>query len=230
MDSRRVTTLIRRLVWPALEECGFGVRTGRTAWRHWDEGVDVVNFQALGAYIAAVIGCTPFSFAANRGVWLDYLPRGEPRERGGRPAPEEYECHFRGRVDPGRPQPRFAVGGTDAWYLAPDGSDAEPNVADAASAVLQDALPWFDRFRDHREVLRTLVEDEERMGETWGFGAPGSPVRRLATAYAAIHCGELGMAEEELAALLRDAPIDRLFMRPDVDAALGRLEAARYAP
>jgi hypothetical protein len=111
VDSRDGTKLIRKLVWPQLEARGFETFTTRSAWRYWDEGIEVVNFQALGLYTAPVIGCTPFSFALNLGVRLQYVPSdADTKERNGRPAPEEYECHLREHPAPSIPQRRYEIG------------------------------------------------------------------------------------------------------------------------
>jgi hypothetical protein len=73
-SSTDVNRAIRRLVWARLREVGFERRTARTAWRRWDEGVDVVNFQSFNSYLAGGVGCTTFSFAVNLGAALDYVP------------------------------------------------------------------------------------------------------------------------------------------------------------
>src|SRR5918912_2762270 len=148
MDSRDVSTLIRRHARPVLAQQGFETFTTRTAWRRWEEGVDVVNFQSVGADYAAVVGCTPFSFVVNLGIYLHYVPHGEVRQRDGGPAPEEHECTLRGHVVPPGPRATPDVGSHDVWYLRADGSDAEAAVREAAALLDERAPRWFERFRD----------------------------------------------------------------------------------
>ena len=94
VDSRDVTRDIRRVVWPALPEAGFDAFTGRTAWRYVDTAVDVVNFQSFSASLADTVGCTPFSFSLNLGVWVASDTEAgmlKPDKRG-RPRSAEWEC------------------------------------------------------------------------------------------------------------------------------------------
>jgi hypothetical protein len=58
LDSKQVTKEIRRLAWSALREAGFDRHLGRSAYRDWASGVDVVNFQSFNSYLADGAGCT----------------------------------------------------------------------------------------------------------------------------------------------------------------------------
>ena len=63
------------------------------------------------------------------------------------------------------------------WSMTHDADEVEDAIHAALRAIREDGLPWFDRFTDPREVLRTFREDEQDMEGTWGFGNPGSPAR-----------------------------------------------------
>jgi hypothetical protein len=67
-QNQAVTRAIRHLVRPRLEAAGFQDFTGRKAWRREGDRVDVVDFQAVGAYSSVGVGCTPFSFGVFTGV------------------------------------------------------------------------------------------------------------------------------------------------------------------
>jgi len=64
----------------------------------------------------------------------------------------------------------------DTWFIGPNGEYLTESIDDVLQLFEREAIPWFERFSDDRELIRTLAEDEE--GETWGFGAKQSPRRR----------------------------------------------------
>src|ERR1700741_2674257 len=109
LDSKQVTKEIRRSVWSALREAGFGRQRGRSAYRDWASGVDLVNFQSFNSYQADGIGCTTFSFCVKLGVWLERIPGYRPvrTAKDGRPAPRDSECALRYTVRKGIFQPFF---------------------------------------------------------------------------------------------------------------------------
>ena len=200
---------IRTRVWHHLKDLGFTRRTGRSAWRHWDDGVDVVNFQSFNAYDAGALGCTTFSFAVNLGIWLSYVPpdEGEPKRKDGLLLPEEYQCYFRRSLRKRLVQPGFER--TEIWLVADDGSNVVETVTDAATVIDQDGLPWFDRLHDPKEVLRTLLEENEVMEDAWGFGNKESPVRLYLTGYVALHVGEHETAARSFEQLLASEEMAR---------------------
>jgi hypothetical protein len=155
VDSRDVTREIRRLVWPALREAGFDSFTGRTAWRSLDPAVDVVNFQSFSASLADAVGCTPFSFSLNLGVWVagDTEARALKPDKRGRPRPAEWECTKRTRLAKSVQQP---------WF--------EPFSAESSSR-------WPRALRIHREGLkRVMRSDRHDREDTWFVFSDGSNV------------------------------------------------------
>lgn len=184
MDAREVTREIRHGVWPVLRDEGFGSFTGRTAWRHADAAVDVVNFQSFSASIADAVGCTSFSFSVNLGVWLpgDSSTGLEP-DAAGRPRPQEWECGRRTELKKSISQPWFLPFSRadtsrwplslrrhrdglrrvlsrdrhdrgEIWYVLPDGSNLVEMVADALRALRVDGLPWFESAHEQIRVLK----------------------------------------------------------------------------
>jgi Domain of unknown function (DUF4304) len=155
VDSRDVTRDIRRLVWPALREAGFDSFTGRTAWRYVDPAVDVVNFQSFSASVADAVGCTPFSFSLNLGVWVagDTEARALKPDKKGRPRPAEWECTKRTRLAKSVQQP---------WF--------EPFTDESSSR-------WPRALRIHREGLkRVMRSDRHDREDTWYVFSDGSNV------------------------------------------------------
>ena len=122
VDSRDVTREIRRLVWPQLREAGFDSFTGRTAWRYVGSNVDVLNFQSFSASLADGVGCTPYSFALNLGVWVpgELEARVLKPDAHGRPRPAEWECSRRTHLTKSIRQPwfePFSSKGSRGWPL-----------------------------------------------------------------------------------------------------------------
>lgn len=177
VDARDVTRQLRRVVWPVLRDEGFDSFTGRTAWRYVGTGVDVVNFQSFSASVAEAVGCTPFSFSVNLGVWLpgDVEPRLKP-DAAGRPRPQEWECDRRTRLSKSIPQPwfepfsrrdvsRWPLGlrlhreglqrvlrrdrhdREDTWFVLRDGTNLAEVVDDALRAIRDDGLAWLQSAR-----------------------------------------------------------------------------------
>ncbi len=69
-------------------------------------------------------------------------------------------------------------------------------------AVARDAVPWFDRLADLNEALRVLLEEDELMGELWGFGRNPSPIRHYLVGYLALKLGRNGLARQHLSEAL----------------------------
>ena len=198
-----------------LRQHGFATSTARTFWRHGGEKIDVVTFQSFNSYLASGVGCTTYSFGLNLGCYLNFLPPnwGFPKERPEPFRPHDYSCHFRLTVPNPLDQPEMEKRREkvkDIWYIDPDGTYLEPVVETARAEIVRVALPWFERFEDPLEVLRTLLENQEPMDGTWGVGNLNSPVRSLFTGYAACRVGQKELAQTCLRAALDSGLYDHL--------------------
>jgi hypothetical protein len=177
VDARDVTREIRRVVWPVLRSEGFEAFTGRSAWRHAGTAVDVVNFQSFSASIADGVGCTPYSFSVNLGVWRpDDVPPSLKPDAAGRPRPQEWECGRRMRLSKTIPQPWFTPFSRsdvshwplglrrhrdglkrvmrrdrhdreEIWFVLADGSNLDEMVGDALGVIRAEGLAWLQRTR-----------------------------------------------------------------------------------
>lgn len=200
MDSKIVNSQIKRRIWPHLKQAGFDVFTARTAWRHHVNRIDVLNFQSFNSYNAGVIGCTTYSFAVNLGCYLKSIPpQFEPdriKNRAGDLLPQEFNCHFRGRLSRTFKQPELKE--RDIWYIDEGERYLGRAMTDIEGLLPSTALPWFERFADERFALEVLLNADEEMGELWGFGRNPSPVRHYFTGYVALGAKEIEMADRHL--------------------------------
>ena len=201
MDSKVVNAEVKRTIWPRLKEVGFGVFTARTAWRHHANRIDVLNFQSFNSYTADVVGCTTYSFAVNLGCFLRSIPsQFEPdriKRKSGEMLPQEFNCHFRGRLQKTLKQPELKE--PDIWYIDAGQKYLDRAIADVENLLATKALPWFDKFGDDAFALQVLLNGDEEMGELWGFGRNPSPVRHYFTGYVALGANEIEMANRHLA-------------------------------
>jgi hypothetical protein len=155
VDSRDVTREIRRVVWPVLRAEGFDSFTGRFAWRYVESAVDVLNFQSFTASVADGVGCTPFSFGLNLGVWVpgELEARYLKPDSNGRPQRAEFECMKRTHLTKSVEQP---------WF--------QPFSSAGACR-------WPSALRKHREGLKQEVRrDRHDREEIWFVLADGSNV------------------------------------------------------
>jgi hypothetical protein len=131
------------------------------------------------------------------GCSFDAIPRSERvKQKDGFFRPEEYECHFRLTLQKTIRQPNLKR--TDVWYVDPSGQNLKVVIEDATKAILEHGLPWFNRFTDLSEVLRTLQEDSESNEGTHGLGTKVSPNRHFMTGYVAKSLGKTQLAFEHI--------------------------------
>jgi uncharacterized protein DUF4304 len=195
MDSKVVNRQIRATIWPLLKATGFRATTARTAWRHNQDTVHVVNFQSFTKYNADVMGVTTFSFCVNLGCFLVYVPPEWPPKKieEGLPYPTEAECQFRGRLSPSISQ---RVKLDYLWFVEEDGRNLAWCIHDVAQQI-PEALKWFARLDQRAEVLRILEEEPEDMSRLWGFGRNPSPLRSYLKGYVAMSLGKDALAARE---------------------------------
>lgn len=197
VDSSIVNREIRSVIRPLLHDAGFTHFTARTGWRYSGQKIDVVNFQSFNSYLANSLGCTTYSFCVRLGCSFEAIPRSERVKcKGDSLRPEEYECHFRRQLQKTIRQSNLKR--TDVWYVDPSGQNLKVVIEDARKAILDQGLPWFSRFANPNEVLRTLQEDSESDEGTWGFGTKTSPCRHFMTGHVALSMGKTQLALDHI--------------------------------
>ncbi|MBZ5494438.1 MAG: DUF4304 domain-containing protein [Acidobacteriia bacterium] len=191
---------VQKNIWaglaPFLNEAGFRI-LGNTARRFFPLWIDVIGLQWFGGALAKRLECTPNSFSVRLGCYFRFIPSMASLEMmNGEPLPEEAHCHirktlFRAFVQPG-------CNRKDIWFVDTVGSHLEEITSQLQVGLSQEALPWFQRFSDLREVLRILREDSEDEAKAFGFGRIQSPVRNLLTGFVALQVGDKKLAATDL--------------------------------
>jgi hypothetical protein len=205
MDSKDVSREIRSRIRPLLKGVGFSEFSSRTAWRFNSTRVDVVNFQSFNADLAEGLHSTTYSFALNLGCYFTFIPDRFGNKglkfKGNFPLPEEARCPFRRQLHKTIQQPELSR--SDIWYIDRAGKWLGPCIYDAGGVIARGAFPWFERFSDDAEVLRTL-QDQSGENDTWGFGTFSSPIRHYLTGYTALYLKkyDLAIAHLEMALVL----------------------------
>jgi hypothetical protein len=177
VDSRIVNREIKAKVWAFLEGQQFEKFTARTAWRTWELGVDIVNFQSFNSYLADAIGATTYSFSVNLSVY--YPMCHEPG--GAEPYPAEYSgdarLRLRKRLD------QLELDRPDTWYVRPDGSNVADVIDDALHELQIRGMAWLSQFHDLPVALDAFTNrsdsdmTERGLAEESLGGGLGSPAR-----------------------------------------------------
>jgi hypothetical protein len=196
MDSKAVSRELWNAVRPDLKGAGWTSFSSRTARRFSEPHIDVVNFQSFNSYLASAIGSTTYSFSIRLGCFLSDIPHSGIKAKDGLLMPEEHHCHLRYTIHKKFSQPECER--TDVFYVDAKGQYLPTVVEAVRQGIATEGLSWFQRFSDMREVLRTLMEDDEASEGTWGFGAKASPARNLYTGYVALSLNKIPIATEHL--------------------------------
>lgn len=151
-----------------------------------------MNYQSFNAYLADGVGCTTYSFAVNLGIYFRTIPFEYPVAKGPDPAvkPQEYHCHFHHRLLKTIDQPILLR--PTIWYVEPTGSNLLQCIDDSRTAILQEGLPWFDRFQSLEFVLALLM-DQDNLPEV--FCTRTSTIRKRMIGYIARRIGRADIAE-----------------------------------
>jgi len=198
MDSKIVTKSIKNTLVPLLKEHGFTVFTQRAAWRDCGSKIDVIKFQSLNSHDAAIFESTTFSLIVSLGIYFKCIPDrfSKLKEKSDLVLPKEYECHFRRLLHKSIAQkelPRKSI-----WHIDSEGDNLEIVIQDVKNQLITQGLPWFERFENMNEVMRTLLEDREDLNGTDGFGRNPSPIRSYLTGYIALSMGDYELAKKAL--------------------------------
>jgi hypothetical protein len=210
MDSKIVNREIRAVIWPYLKSVGFSSFSSRTAWRQATDRIDVINFQSFNSYLADGLGCTSYSFALNLGIYLLAIPAHglSPKTKRGQFVPNEFDCHYRRKLDRSLAQPELAR--RDIWFIDSEGHYLADAIGDAKDSIGRVGLPWFESLSDASFVLEDLCSGELESDSTFRSGALDSYARNRIIGYLAKRLGKHEMAYRYLSRALEQATeIDR---------------------
>lgn len=207
MNSQDVSKAIRRYTRPTLEEVGFTQFTARKAWRHLPGLVHVIDFQSLGHYLGQSLNTTSFSFGIDIGIqftatskypWFGRVASEAPPRPGG-----HLTKSLRKRLNqPELPRP-------DVWYVDPNGENLPEVVRDARDAVLDQAMPWLEKYSDEAFALGALETRPDTfyepgiLNEDFG-GVVGSLGRAMTASVLALELGDKKHAIEIWRNLLKN--------------------------
>jgi hypothetical protein len=193
-------SVVQKDIWtklgPFLQEAGFVV-VGNTARRFLPSHIDVIGIQGFGATLAKRVGCTQNSFAVRLGCYFRFIPSLTLLETmDGELLPVEFHCQIRKTVF--RTFKQTECDRKDIWFVDTAGNYLEAIISYLQMALSQEALPWFQRFSELGEALRTLREDSEDENRAFGFGKAHSPMRHLLAGFIALQLGDKKLAATDL--------------------------------
>lgn len=182
-----------------LEASGFVHRKGTTLWRRTNLKFDVLKFDIIPRGRCQKWRVPFGSFGLNPSCLFPFLPRlGHLPTDGLQPD----QGFGQVRLSLRRAVSQRTVKASNIWWAgdSPDISDIV--LKDVLHVTRQEAFPFFCRFEDPEEVLRTFLNDEDAIGRegAWEFGKKGSPRRLLYTGFTAIECGKWDVATSNLRA------------------------------
>ena len=103
---------------------------------------------------------------------------------------------MRGRLF--RSYPERSLSDRHIWLIDERGSNIPKALHDVRMVLAREGLPWFSQFMSPSRVYAILDANEEQMDSLWGFGRPGSPIRRYYLGYVARAAGLMDEARTNL--------------------------------
>jgi hypothetical protein len=178
-----------RAIFQALNAEGFDETKGTTSWRRTHRKVDVFKVEFFSPAVCRKWRVPPGSFSLRPSCFFPFIPsiNAEPIVCGGQPQiaqPEEGLCQLRLTIHKSISQRECSP--PNIWCV--DASQPDLLIADVLSHLTRDALPFYARFEDTDELLRTLIEEEWDFGRAgiWDFGKKDSPIRLLYIGFCAL--------------------------------------------
>jgi len=182
-----------------LEASGFAYRKANTLWRRTNLKFDVLKFDIIPHGRCRKWRVPRGSFGLDPSCLFPFLPRlGHLPTDGLQPDKGFGQL----RLSLRRGVAQRMVKAPNIWWAGDNADIFSMVVKDVLRVIKEKALPFFSRFEDEDEVLRTFLEDEDLMGceGVWEFGRKESPRRLLYTGFTAIECGQWDLAISSLRA------------------------------
>jgi hypothetical protein len=179
---------------------GFSNQRDATLWRRTNVKFDVLKFDVIPRARCQKWLVPLGSFGLDPSCLFPFLPRLGHSRDGDSFRPERGFGQIRLSIDRGIRQPSVKV--PNVWWAGDSADVTEAVTGDVLNRITEKALPFFSRFDDTQEVLRTFLEDENAIGRegVWGFGNLESSTRLLYTGFAAIECRKWNLASSSLRA------------------------------
>jgi len=171
---------------------GFDCRKRTTLWRRTNVKFDVLKFDVIPAARCEKWRIPLGSFSLIPSCLFPFLPRLDyPRAV---LDPEDGYGQIRLSVYRGISQ--SMVEARNIWWASDTQAAFDAVARDVFDQINLKVLPFYSRFDEPEEVLRTFLEDDDAMGRegVWEIGKIGSPTRLLYTGFAAIACSKWDLA------------------------------------
>lgn len=126
----------------------------------------------------------------------DQFPNIPIKEKDGVLLPDENRCIFRKHLIKSLTQEEIKE--RHIWYINDTGDNIEVVMDDVEKILISDGLEWFEKYSCIDVALDTLLNKEEDLNGTWGFGRKGSPIRNFAGGYIAYSLQKYDVAVEML--------------------------------
>jgi len=190
--------LVVKLCQRELTASGFNNRKRKTLWRRTNVKFDVIKFDVIPKSRCEKWGTLPGSFILALSCLFPFLPRAGYLPGQIDYQPEDGYGQVRLAVERGIRQP--SVKPPNIWWPGATTSEFKAVVEDVLRVINESGTPFFSRFEDTKELLRTFLEDDDAIDRVgiWDIGRNGSPTRLLYTGFAAIECGEWSLAISSL--------------------------------
>ena len=108
----------------------------------------------------------------------------------------------------------------EIWYIDPEGQYLGPAIQDVLKRLESVSQKWFSTLGEKADVLRILLQDEEKMEEGyWGIGTRVSPVRCYLIGYVAKALGQTDIARTYLLRAAATQSYENIADRLRADAA-----------
>lgn len=157
IGSSEINKDIRKILSPALKDCGFSKINTRKNWRWNKECVWVLQINALGKYFSDVTGWTPMSVTATVGIYYEFVPPENDEIKvntNSKILPDYHQCHLWKELTCNIDQANYINHldnpmerkRNDIWWVEIDGSNGSKVITDIKDSFINAGLPWLEKF------------------------------------------------------------------------------------
>ncbi|OGX79083.1 hypothetical protein A6395_08790 [Exiguobacterium sp. SH31] len=164
IGSAEINKVIREHLSPALREQGFQKVNTRHNWKFNEHNIWVIDVTAVGSYFSDVTGWPSMSVFVECGIYYPFLNTGDfdvKIGKKGESLPRVHHCYLRLSLDSTLDQSAYTQtlknqaerSRKDLWWIEPDGSNVDDVVMNIRDVVLNQAIPWFEKYVDWSLVM-----------------------------------------------------------------------------